>query len=252
MKHLRIFSTVFCVLVSIFISNTASAQFNHSNQIGRGWTERSKEDKQDKKDVGQQARVIKIENLRNSGIWTEETKYYEDIRMDSLWYVGVGNPISADKATRMDKVYRLSMKLSNGKYIHVECLERGAQKPSEKFCSRLLPVEKYDYDIGADSTWVESEKFISQIYQYPSIDTNSKSMEIGCDKDGNTVHSASIEFMTDNRAIIIYNNSMGNMINLTASERYKAGTIVIVEFSKTGDPIYTVSDIGGWPIKIIQ
>lgn len=253
MGHKGIFSAVFWVLVSILASGTASAQFNNSNQIGRGWKVKSKEDRPDKKEMTLKVRTAKHVTPEKLNAWVEETNYFKDILVDSLWYVGAGEPIEEKTALNMDRVYRLSMKLNNGKYIHVECLRKGLPEPSDMFCSRLMPVEKYDYDIkGSDSLWVSSQGRITQVYQYPSVDIDDKSIEICCDKDGNMVHSASIEFPMDGRAIVIYNDSMGNIISLTDDERYKTGTIVLVDFPEDGDPVYIVSDIGGWPIQKIQ
>ena len=265
--------------------------------IGTGWWQNTNEENknnENKKESGPKVpagmkvetkKIVKIEDLSNTTGWIDETRYFKDIRMDSLWFVGVGKPISEKKALLMDTVYRMSMKLNNGKHIHVECLNHGKPLVSERLMSKLLPVEKYDYDIDGDSSWIDSEKMITQIFQYPSVDNIHKSFEIGCDGDGTVVHSASIEYITDNSlnyrdcgvsdsnsidvnysgravyktknfvsknnlAIIVYYDSNGNIVNLTNPLKYLDGTIVIADFKK--NPVFTVSDIGGWPIKKFQ
>lgn len=249
MKKLRFVAIVISILVSYLIPNIAYCQFNSSNKIGQGWETESKESHQDKKDFKSQVKVVKIESTENINDWTAETKYYKDIKVDSLWYVGVGNPVNEKTALKMDTVYRLSMKMNNGKYIHVESLRKGLPTPSSMFKSRLLPIEKFDYSDNLDSIWVEAQNNITQIYQYPSIG-NYKACELDYDKDNNLIQSESIEFTGDGRAIIIYNDSSGNIINLTDANRYKNGTIVVVDSLNEITPRYTVSDIGGWPIQI--
>lgn len=252
MRHILLLHVVLFGLMSILSMKTASAQINRNLGISSGWTDKLDSKKEKAKSITNQPINVKpIQILRNSYGWTEETRYFEDICLDSLWYVGVGNPVSAREASKMEKVYRLSMKLNNGKYIHVECLSRGVQLTDEKFCSRLFPLENYDYDM-VDSAWVASEKCITQVYQYPSSDNNRKAIEISCDSEGNIAHSASIEFTAGCQAIIVYYNASGNIINLTNSKNYKDGTIVLVELDSDGGYTYTVTDIGGWPIKKFQ
>lgn len=240
---------VIFMLASILMSISTHAQFNSNSQIGRGWKKELKENRQDKENRISQVKVVKIETLENINTWTAETKYFRDIQIDSLWYVGVGDPINEKTALKMDTVYRLSMKLNNGKYMHVESLSNGLPNPAQIFKSQLLPIEKFDYSTDLDSMWVANQNYITQIYQYPSTG-NYKACELVYDRDNNLIHTESIEFITDGRAIIIYNDSMGNLINLTDTNRYKNGTIVIVDFSDGKSPLYTVSDIGGWPIQI--
>lgn len=249
MKNLRYITLVISILVSFMIPNIIYSQYHSSNHIGKGWNSESKEIKRDKKDLNSEVKIVKIETIENINDWTDDTKYYRDIGTDSLWYVGVGSPIKEKNALKMDTVYRLSMRMNNGKYIHVESLRYGSPSPSIKFRSRLLPIEKYDYSDNIDFTWVESQNNIAQIYQYPSTG-NLKACELDCDIANNLIHTESIEFTTDGRAIIIYNDSMGNIINLTDANRYKNGTIVVVDSLNEVSPRYTVSDIGGWPIQI--
>lgn len=249
MKNIRYITLAISILVSFMTPNIIYSQYHSSNQIGQGWNAVAKETQHDKKDMNFQAKVVKIEILENINDWTADTKYYRDIQVDSLWYVGVGSPINEKNAIKMDTVYRLSMKMSNGKYIHVESLRYGSPSPSIKFRSRLLPIEKYDYSADLDSTWVKAQNNITQIYQYPSTG-NRKACELDFDINNNLIHTVSIDFITDGKAIIIYSDSSGNIINLTDANRYKDGTIVVVDSLNEGSPRYTVSDIGGWPIQI--
>lgn len=279
MSHIKLLRLIAIIMVLISSSNLISAQYHNENSISFGYKAKtnvakgeiskgSEKDKQVLQSSRNSTRIdegwkfngstLKKDNQfsksrLNDGhnsfyLWTEASVYFNDIKQDSLWYVGIGEPIPAQKAAKMDTVYRMSKKLANGKYIHVECLSNNVQKSSEKFCSRLLPVDRYDYDADKGLSWEKIDKNISQIYQYPSAD-GTKAMEIACDSDGKLIHSSSIEFPSRTRAIIMYYDSEGNIINLTDSKRYKNGTIVLIDFLNNEDPVCTVTDIGGWPIK---
>lgn len=249
MKNPRFVILAIYILVSFMTPNIIYSQYHSSNHIGQGWNAVAKETRRDKKDMNSQVKVVKIETIGNINDWTADTKYYRDIQVDSLWYVGVGSPIKEKNALKMDTVYRLSMKMNNGKYIHVESLCYGLPSSSTRFRSRLLPIEKYDYSNDLDSTWVKAQNNITQIYQYPSTG-NRKACELDFDINNNLIHAESIDFTTDGKAIIIYSDSSGNIINLTDANRYKNGTIVVVDSLNEITPRYTVSDIGGWPIQI--
>lgn len=250
MRLCRLLPVILFVLMVALSSGEGYTQIFKSTGIGSGWEQKKEVDKEKKKSDGP-IRVKTVEELTGSNAWTDETRYFEDIRLDSLWYVGVGNPIPERMAAKMDKVYRMSMKLDNGKYIRVQCIGRGISHPSDRFNSLLLPAEIYDYDSELVAPWSDSENLITDICQYPALDNKTKALEMAYDAEGNVVRSASFEFPEADRALVVYYDCKGNIVNLTDPRKYKRGTIVIVDFNQ-GEMDYTVADLGGWPIVKVK
>lgn len=209
---------------------------------------------QDTKDSKNQVKKNYKEDkiLISSDNWENDTLYYKNITREGLWYQGMGNSLKPGEITAEDTIYRFTMKLDNGNYMHVEALKGGKKITSEIFRAFISPFNLKEYDIDEDiisnSEWIDSQNNIVEVFLIPSSDLNSVIAEKAYDNEHKIVHTANIENITDQKAVVCYFNSQGNILNLTNPMRYDFGTIAIYEWNHDNNSKITITDLSGWPI----
>lgn len=244
-------------VTTLFSQNKATSLLSH-DKITQGIDKREFDNQLDRMGMPATPTIIRTvvegQAIFTADNWTTDTIYYSDLVKEGLWYKGSGKPISKKTANNLDQAYRMTMRINNGRYLHVESLKKGQLSPSHIFQSYLLPIDRYDYDPAFfnDSVWLTNQQRIAQVYLTPSLDGSSIISERCYDNDQSIIHTMSIERIEPFKAIATYHNPDGLLINLTNSTHYDAGTIVIIEWEDTITlPKTIVADRSGWPIKTI-
>lgn len=190
--------------------------------------------------------------LISSDNWENDTVYYKELIREGTWYKGCGSAVNPENINAEDTVYRLTMKLNNGKYMHVETFKGGKKISSDLYKAFIVPSDLQDYDIEEDMisnpNWIDSQKNIVEVFLIPSSDLNSVIAEKAYDEGQKIVHIANIEKISDQKAVVCYFDSQGNILNLTDPKRYDYGTIAIYEWDKDYNSKITITDLSGWPI----
>ena len=154
----------------------------------------------------------------------DDVRLYRNIIRKNNWYVGVGEPLTAETAAHLPFYFRLSMCNDRGHWQHIEALH--ADTMTNAHHQSIYVLDK-DNDVSeANARWRERLQRVTQWFMVPDLDGNLMLEERGLDPDGTIIYSYIPVVNADGTVTGSYNDSWGLPVDTRVEEGTTYGSVV--------------------------